>query len=261
LNVKQRAILPNTLTFANLLLGFFAILLFSHGRYLTGAWLIAVAGIFDGLDGAAARLVKSSSKFGGQVDSLADLVSFGVAPSALVFHLLFDQLGIWAAVIASLPLLTAATRLARYNVLTEEQGHGHGFSGMPSPAAAMMFASFYIYAGYDTDGFNTLPIWLSLATLVSLLMISPIPYRRIPVVQLHGAKYPAVSIAVIVTTTALLLINTRLFLFPLMVIYLLTGPVEWIIHYFVPPKEQGTDPLSSIEIDATRRARRRRQPR
>ena len=242
------------MTFANLCLGFFAILLFSQGRYITGAWLIAVAGIFDGLDGAAARLVKSSSKFGGQVDSLADLVSFGVAPSTLVFHMLFDQMGIWAAVIASLPLLTAATRLARFNVLSEEHGHGNGFSGMPSPAAAGMFASFFIYSHYDPDGFNALPIWLTLAPLVSLLMITPIPYRRMPVVQIHGAKYPALSVGVIVVTTALLLINIRFFFFPLMVIYLLTGPIEWMTNQITQTKDR----IKIVEVGEDRRSRRRR---
>ena len=258
MKANQRAILPNTLTFANLCLGFFAILLFSQGRYITGAWLMAVAGIFDGLDGAAARLVKSSSKFGGQVDSLADLVSFGVAPATLVFHMLFDHMGFWpAAMLASLPLLTAATRLARFNVLSEAHGHGNGFSGMPSPAAASMFASFFIYAHYDADGFNTLPIWLSLVFLVSLLMITPIPYRRMPVVPLHGAKHPSIAIAVIVLTTALLLINIRFFFFPLMVMYLLTGPIEWMIHQIT----QVRDRIKIVEVDDERRPRRRRNSR
>ena len=260
MNSNQRAILPNFLTLSNLFLGFFAVVLFSQGKDLTGAWLIVIAAIFDGLDGAAARLAKSSSKFGREADSLADVVSFGVAPATLVFHRLVDAFGMWAVVPASLPLITAAIRLTRYNILTETGGHSRIFSGMPSPSGALMFASFFIYAHNADYDLNATPIWLTLIPLISALMVSPIPYRRMPVVPLHGAKRPALSIAAIIAATTLLLIDMPLFLFPLMVVYLLTGPVEWVILLVVQARERHPERIKTTET-STRTSRWRKRTR
>jgi CDP-diacylglycerol---serine O-phosphatidyltransferase len=255
----KKTMWPNLLTFSNLFLGFFAILLFSQERFLTGCWLIVIAAIMDGLDGAVARLVKTSSKFGGEVDSLADVVSFGVAPSVLVFHMLLEPLGMWGVFIASLPLLAAATRLARYNILSSESGHSNTFIGMPTPGAALILTGFYIYAHADPDGFNAGPIWFSLIPLVSLLMISPIPYRRMPVVQLHGGKYSVIYLALVILVVCLLLLDTARFLFPLMMVYLLSGPVMWTYEQVLKLRERQSERYGRITIEKvrTRGVRRR----
>lgn len=224
----QRSLWPNLITFGNIFLGFFAIVLFSQERFLAGSWLIVIAAIFDGMDGAVARLVKSSSKFGVEVDSLADTVSFGVAPAVLVYFMLPESLGWSRILLGALPLLTAVTRLARYNILTETT-HSRIFSGMPTPSAAMLFVGFYIFARNEQFDFNTGPVWVSLTMIVSLLMIAPIPYRRLPVVQLHGVKRPWLSVLALVIVAIALLIDTSRSLFPMMVIYLLVGPIEWIV--------------------------------
>lgn len=225
----QKAIWPNLLTFGNLFLGFLAILMFSQERFLTGCWLIVLAAILDGLDGAVARWVKSASKFGSEVDSLADVVSFGVAPAVLVYHMLLEALGPVGVALASLPLVAGAARLARYNVLSSAHGHSQTFVGMPIPCSALLLAGFYIYVHHDPDGINAMPIWFSLVPLASLLMVSPIPYRRMPVVKLHSARRPWLSVLILVAVSAALLADTPRVLFPLMVIYLFTGPVEWIV--------------------------------
>ncbi len=205
--------------------------MFAQGKFLTGCWLVVIGAILDGMDGTVARWVKSSSKFGGEVDSFADAVSFGVAPSVLVYFMLPDSLG-WAKVsMAALPLLTATTRLARYNLLSEEHSHSRIFSGMPTPSAAMLFVGFYIYCHAYAFDFNTGPIWISLTMIVSLLMISPVPYRRLPVIQIHGVKRPWFSILVLVIIASALLFDTQRVLFPLMVVYLLIGPIEWIVAH------------------------------
>lgn len=227
----QRSLWPNLLTFGNIFLGFFAIVLFAQERFLPGSWLLVIAAILDGMDGAVARWVKSSSKFGGEVDTLADTVSFGVAPSVLVYFMLPMSLGWYRVLLGALPLLTATTRLARYNILSDAHGHSRVFSGMPTPSAAMLFVGFYIYCHTYAFDFNTGPVWISLTMIVSLLMISPIPYRRLPVVQIHGVKRPWLSIAVLVFIAAALLIDTQRAFFPMMVIYLLIGPIEWIVVY------------------------------
>lgn len=231
MNSKTRAVFPNLLTFGNLFLGFCSILLFTQEKFLTGAWLLVVAAILDVLDGAVARWVKSTSKFGAEVDSLADLVSFGVAPAVLVFTLLLDDLGFWGVLLASMPVLAGAARLARYNVQSSSHGHSNGFIGMPIPTNALLIASFYIFVRHDPDGIIATPIWFTLVPLISALMISPIPYRRMPVVPLHGAKYPWMSLAVIGIASGLLIWDMPRYLFPVMTIYLFTGPIEWLVRH------------------------------
>jgi len=229
LKYYQRSLWPNLLTFGNIFLGFYAIVLFAQGSFLRGCWLIVIAAILDGMDGTVARWVKSSSKFGGEVDSFADAVSFGVAPSVLVYFTLPEGLGMFRVLLAALPLLTATTRLARYNLLAESHGHSRTFSGMPTPSAAILFVGFYIFAHSEQFDFNTAPVWISLAMIVSLLMISPIPYRRLPVVQIHGAKRPWLSISVLVFIAVALLYDTSRVLFPMQVVYLMSGPIECIV--------------------------------
>jgi CDP-diacylglycerol--serine O-phosphatidyltransferase len=225
----KRAVYPNLITFTNLFLGFMAIILFGQGRFLTGSWLIVIGVLMDGMDGAVARLVKSSSKFGGEVDSLADMVSFGVAPAVLVYHMMPSQMGFWAIFVSAMPMIAAATRLAKYNIMSAEHGHSHTFSGMPTPSAALLFVGFYIYSRTESFEFNTLPIWFTLVPLISLLMVSPIPYRRLPVVQIHGSRRPWLSVAFLITSVVALLVDIQRMLFMLMAIYMLMGLGEWIM--------------------------------
>ncbi len=250
----QRSLWPNLLTFGNIFLGFYAIVMFSQGNFIRGCWLIVIAAILDGMDGTVARWVKSSSKFGGEVDSFADAVSFGVAPSVLVYFMLPEGLGWFRLLLGALPLLTATTRLARYNMLSESHGHSRTFSGMPTPSAAILFVGFYIFGYSEKFDFNTGPIWISLTMIVSLLMISPVPYRRLPVVQIHGAKRPWLSISVLVVMAAALLYDTSRVLFPMQVIYLLIGVIEWIvIHSGAPSANDEDDVSASTRTRAIRR--------
>jgi len=254
LKYYQRSLWPNLLTFGNIFLGFFAIVLFAQQRFLPGCWLIVIAAILDGMDGAVARWVKSSSKFGGEVDSLADAVSFGVAPALLAYFMLPEALGWYRVLFGSLPLLTATARLARYNVLFDAHGHSRIFTGMPTPSSAMLFVGFYIYCHSYAFDFNTGPVWVSLTMIVSLLMISPIPYRRLPVVQVHGAKRPWLSISFLVIVAAALLFDTSRVLFPMMVLYLLIGPIEWIVvHLRLSAADDSDNLAESSRVRTPRR--------
>src|SRR3989337_3829126 len=130
------SVIPNLFTAMNMFCGFLSIITASNGNYNYAAWLIIVAAIFDGLDGIVARLTKSSSELGVELDSLSDIVSFGCAPPFLMYSTYlynFVHIGI---ILSSLPLIAGGFRLARFNV--QLVGFEKSFFiGLPIPTAAL----------------------------------------------------------------------------------------------------------------------------
>ncbi len=167
--MEFRHILPNMVTSGNILCGLFSLMLVLNGKYVPAAWLVFFAVIFDGFDGKVARMLGGGSQFGMEFDSLADLVSFGVAPAILMYQVSLRGLHIAGAVIACFFALCVALRLARFNVV-----HVPGpFQGLPCPAGGLFVSSFVI-AGVS------LPAWAMafVMALTALLMISSIPYAN-----------------------------------------------------------------------------------
>ncbi|HET9555952.1 MAG TPA: CDP-diacylglycerol--serine O-phosphatidyltransferase, partial [Actinomycetota bacterium] len=171
---RGAAQLPSVFTIGNLFFGFAAVIRAVHHDYGTAAELIVVAGILDALDGRIARLTDTCSAFGAELDSLADLVSFGVAPAVLAYQ--------WGLVPHGQPflaafafVLAAALRLARFNVHSHETD-GTCFAGLPSPAAAGLVVS--VVALHPASPVGGLAAFLVPAVLVvaATLMVSPIPY-------------------------------------------------------------------------------------
>jgi len=171
--IPFRQIVPNMVTSGNLLCGMFSLMFVFHGLFMPAAWMIFFAVIFDGLDGKVARSLGGGSQFGMEYDSLADLVSFGVAPGMMVYVAALKGFGgILGAMVACFFALCVALRLARFNVM-----HVPGlFQGLPSPAGGLFVASF-ILADVSV---NTNPVIMSsILFLTSLLMISSIPYANL----------------------------------------------------------------------------------
>ena len=168
-NIEFKQIAPNMVTSGNLLCGIFSIMLVLHGRLVPAAWMIFFAVLFDGFDGKVARMLGGGSQFGLEFDSLADLVSFGVAPAILIYQSSVRSLYLVGSVTACFFALCVALRLARFNIV-----HVPGpFQGLPCPAGGLFAASFII-AGVK------LPSWVMAVMLfcVGLLMISSIPYAN-----------------------------------------------------------------------------------
>ncbi len=173
----SKAIIPNTFTALNLLSGFFSIIFATKSDFTTASLFIFVAVFFDGFDGFVARMFKTSSKFGVELDSIADIVSFGVAPAILVYFSFLNQYGIWGIVVSSIYLLFGAFRLARFNSQLESIADKPDFTGLPIPVAALTIASYLIYT-------KPIPhlnppedmIALILMLVVSVLMVSNIKY-------------------------------------------------------------------------------------
>ncbi len=224
-------LIPHILTTGNLAAGFYAIVLASTGHPVQASWLILLAGIFDVLDGRAARYTKSVSKFGMEYDSIADSVSFGVAPAMIAFHAgHFMELGWTGWVMAFVFTACASLRLARFNV-TAGKYRGR-FDGLPSPAAAGMVVSTVWFIGFlrESGIHVNMPAMLPAIglALVGLLMVSPIPYRSNKDLPSFGG-YRAITIAVVVFIA--LILKPEVSFFIVGVVYVSSGPFELFYRY------------------------------
>lgn len=172
---KHLSILPNSCTSMNLFCGYVSIVLTAQGEFLAAGWLILLANIFDILDGRLARLTSVTSRFGAELDSLADLVSFGVAPAFLVYSRYLEHDKILGLVVSGIFMLCGALRLARFNV-TPPSKHDF-FEGLPIPAGAGILATMTIF---ELQFFNFIKIpnfIIPVVVLVtSYLMVSKVEY-------------------------------------------------------------------------------------
>ncbi len=262
--MRKRSIWPNLTTIGNLFFGFWAILHITRGQFLTACWLIVVAAILDGLDGALARKAAVPSRFGAELDSLADAVSFGVAPALLVYYAVLEPFGTAGLLLAFLPLLGGVIRLARFNINPSKSPRRRMFVGLPIPCSALTISGFFLYIHSLHGEVVDTPLWFSLIPAVSLLMVSPIPYRPMPVVTIHKSKYPRLSIALLLSSVAAVIWNPALTIFPLMMIYIIIGPAEWgLLHLRRVRSARQQGELSEAQVLPQRRAIRlvrRRQP-
>jgi len=182
---RARAAVPNFFTLMNLLAGFYSLIQSAAGNLEAAAWLVVLAGFFDLLDGLMARLVGVSGEFGVELDSLSDVVSFGVAPSFLLYQFGLHQLGpMWGGLLASLPALFGAVRLARFNSLATVGEKSTEFSGIPIPAQAGTVVVF-ILTSVDHDWFDVLArrqlsVLITIVVVLSALMVAPISFPALP---------------------------------------------------------------------------------
>jgi CDP-diacylglycerol--serine O-phosphatidyltransferase len=221
-------LLPSLLTTGNLFSGFYAIVQATRGDPWYAALGIVAAAIFDALDGRIARLTNSTSRFGAEYDSLADVVSFGIAPAMLAFAAGdLQELGRKGWVLSFVFAVCAALRLARFNV--HPSRYHNRFEGLPSPAAAGMVASSVWFMGFLREtlvDFRFPPIAAAAGTVaVGLLMVSKIPYRSFKEVDLRQS-YGTLVLAVI--ALALVVFEPSVMLFLLGLAFVASGPVEWL---------------------------------
>jgi CDP-diacylglycerol--serine O-phosphatidyltransferase len=225
-------LLPHLITSANLFFGFYAIVqsfeVDSVGSADRAALGIVLAAVCDAIDGRVARLARSSSRFGVEFDSIADTVSFGVAPAMLAFSAgQLHSLGRPGWVMAFLFTVCAALRLARFNV-TPAKYKGY-FEGMPSPAAAGMVASTQWFVSFLRESGIEIAVPEFVVAvgmaLLGLLMVSPIPYRSGKELDLRHS-YGTLVLAVI--ALALVVQEPSVTLFALGLAYVASGPVEWL---------------------------------
>ncbi len=195
-------LLPSFFTLGNIFCGFYSIISSINGSYTRAAYLVIIAGFFDVFDGKIARATNSTSRFGVEFDSLADLVSFGVAPGILVYLWMLKPLGRMGWLAAFLFLVCGALRLARFNILVDIVSNDR-FIGLPIPCGAWMLASIVIFHEHWFSPNQSHPALIAiLVYLVAVLMVSNIKYRSSKNIKIKG-KNPfkimvAASLALII---------------------------------------------------------------
>ncbi len=230
-------LLPNVLTLCGLFSGFFAIMATINGNYLYAAWAIVIANIFDGLDGWIARLTNTTTRFGIELDSLSDLVAFGVAPAIMMYKwalMPFGRIG-WAA--AFLFVACGALRLARYNVQTG-QSNSKAFKGMPIPGAATVLCSIVIfYYEFWTGIPDKNILFLIVVILLSLLMVSTLRYHGVKEIDFKERK-PFWMLIVFVILLFVLLVHPSTAIFIFAMAYLFWGIIENIYLFILKRKHK-----------------------
>jgi CDP-diacylglycerol--serine O-phosphatidyltransferase len=227
------SVVPNLFTAINMFSGFLSILSTSDGNYNYAAWLIFVAAIFDALDGLVARLTNSSSELGVELDSLSDIVSFGAAPSFLLYKTYFYSFNTWGIIISSLPLIAGGFRLARYNI--QLVGFEKSFFlGLPIPTSALTLASFvlaFFENGYK-EPFSDFIIPMVL--VLSFLMISNIRYETLPKFTIKGIKEQPFHFIFLIAAILLVVFLYKRGLFLVFVLLILIGIFRHLYRLISP---------------------------
>ena len=233
-------LLPNLFTTAALFSGFYSVVSGVNGQFEAAAIAIFVSMIFDGLDGRVARLTNTQSKFGEQYDSLADMVSFGVAPAMLMFNWALADLGKFGWACSFIYMACAALRLARFNAMIDTADKNF-FTGLASPAAAWVVAGM-AWVGHE-QGWSgeLLPLGLSyvvgtVTAFVGLLMIANIRYNSFKGIDLRG-RVPFVVLLIVVLVFALVTVDPARVLLATAVIYAFSGPVQFVLDKLKPAEK------------------------
>jgi CDP-diacylglycerol--serine O-phosphatidyltransferase len=224
-----KGIFPGTFTMGNMVCGFLALISAFEGEITTACWLIMLGAFLDGLDGKVARLSGSSSRFGVELDSLADFLTFGVAPAAIMYIVKLHSMGKWGWVISIVYIMASGYRLARFNLLAQTDEKKE-FLGLPVPGAAMTLVA-YVIMSYQIWGQLEYSEYLvSMVILFSALMVSQIEYDSMP--DRFNTKRNRVKLVFVLIVVAAALWKPRLLLFPIFALYIIIGLVREAYRYF-----------------------------
>ncbi len=224
-------IVPNLFTTAALFCGFFAIVQAMQGDFERAAIAIFIAMVFDGLDGRVARLTHTQSAFGAEYDSLSDMVSFGAAPSLVVYEWALKDMGRLGWIAAFIYCAGAALRLARFNTMLEVMDKRY-FQGLPSPAAASLVAGFVwamIEAGISGQDVRWLACGLTI--FAGVTMVSNVRYYSFKDINLKKSV-PFFAVAAIALGFALISLRPEMTLFGFFLAYALSGYVQAALQFF-----------------------------
>jgi len=221
--VRRAVVLfPSGLTLLNLFFGMFAIVAATRGEYYRAGWFVVLGGVMDMVDGRVARATNTGGRFGEELDSLVDAITFGVAPSMIMYFAVFNREG-WEWLFCFLFTASAVLRLARFNV--EQAGTAKTyFQGLPTPAAGVTLATYYWFSQtplYQETVIANLPWHVLLRYIIlalSFLMVSNVPYPVMPNVGLRTVR-GVIGLILVVGGIAALVFLPNQFFFPAGVIY------------------------------------------
>lgn len=230
LDLRRRSIylLPNLFTTGALFAGFYAIVQSMNGRFEFAAIAIFVAMVLDGLDGRVARMTHTQSEFGAQYDSLSDMVSFGVAPSLVMYEWALKGLGKWGWFAAFIYCCSAALRLARFNTNIDVVDKRY-FQGLPSPAAAALVAGF-VWVMLDNHYSGEQMRWYAaiLTTFAGVSMVTNLRFYSFKTINMRKSV-PFIVVFMIALFFILISVDPPIVLFLIFLGYCLSGYVLWLL--------------------------------
>ena len=243
-------ILPSAFTLGNLFFGLYAMVAAARGDFDWAAWCIVIAAVLDMLDGRIARFTRTGTRFGAELDSLVDAISFGVAPAFILYHLfLADQP--WSWILSFVYVTAVVVRLARFNV--EQGGEAkRAFHGLPSPTAGMILATihpFFTSPGVAalTGGLPSMERVAMLMVGIAVLMVSHIPYQLVPRVDIRSLRGILMSIFLGASAVAALTVP-EYFIFPFLVLYTAQGVIRSFLLGLLE-RLPDQDPLLDVHED------------
>jgi CDP-diacylglycerol--serine O-phosphatidyltransferase len=243
-------ILPNGFTLASLFFGMFAVVSASRTEFDTAGLYIVFGGLCDALDGRVARATGTGSRFGSELDSLVDAITFGFAPAMIMYFAVLNRNG-WDWIFAFIFTACAVIRLARFNV--EQAGRAKKyFHGLPSPAAGMTLATYYWFS--QTPLYNQTVLgdlnWTTglrgLMLVLAFLMISNVSYPAVPTVGFRKISEILGTIAVVGTFIGVLFLRKE-FYFPALICYVLYGLAKTVIFGLLDRRPKGDSPVIDDE--------------
>jgi CDP-diacylglycerol--serine O-phosphatidyltransferase len=241
-------IIPSLFTCGNISCGCLSVLSSINGDFTNAAWLLVFAIAFDMMDGRIARLTKTTSEFGVQLDSLSDLTSFGIAPSVMMHQLVLNSMGKVGKSIAVLFILCSALRLAKFNVRANDKKIHNSFMGLPTPASSGLLISFVLsYELFVADSgqsltFKTIPILMKnmpiffktmpvVMVLLSLLMVSNIPYVSFKKLEFSKPKVFRLLILMVFLVWLIFTFPQNI-IFMLFTFYAFSGILTYMVKYW-----------------------------
>lgn len=235
----QRAWIANTVTSFNVFCGFLSIIFASQANFRLASIMIIAAAVFDMLDGIVARLLGTSSKFGVELDSLSDVVSFGAAPAFLIYKAYAFQFGGWGILLSSLLLIFGALRLARFNIQVEDLNTKGDFKGLPIPLSAMTISLFvlsFYHEGRLTHPFDKMVIPLVLT--LSLLMVSKIRYNALPKLRDKNFRHKIILFVTLIGILILAAITSGEILFYILLGIIIFGILRRLYYLILNKKDE-----------------------
>jgi CDP-diacylglycerol--serine O-phosphatidyltransferase len=246
-------VVPSLFTLFNLFFGIWSMVLATRSEFYRAGWFIVFAGILDTLDGRVARISGTGTRFGAELDSLVDIVSFGVAPAFLMYQIEFAGAGPAAWIFCYFYVMAAAIRLARFNVTQAGRAKTH-FIGLPSPAAGMTLATYYPFTTTDWyESLGSFPWHLLLTFLMialTILMVSNVHYPTLPRAGFRTAR-GLLGLTLIIVILVFGIWQHDTFLFPLGMAYMTYGVARAVALGFFkgPAEDEEAEIAGPIVID------------
>lgn len=224
-----RAVVPSLFTVLNMFCGFLSIIEASKGNFSGASWLIILAAGFDSLDGVMARITKSSSEFGVEIDSLSDMISFGAAPAFLVYQIALFTLGGLGILLSSFLMIFAGLRLARFNTQLVGYDKDH-FVGLPTPMSALTVAAFVLNfwnpeGGLSAGAKQLLP-WVPAG--LGLLMVSKVKYDTLPKISRRAIAREPWKFVFLALAIVVVFVTGGSAVLPLLLLFIALGVIRWI---------------------------------